>query len=121
MSSLSSSRKGETWYDIDQHVDPVAKLHPDYPKSVGRGPPRVIQNASAPLLDPEKPSQGQRWSLNDRVHFPHVRQVFASPRAIAELLAFLGPGTVVIQTDFPAAYKSCRLPQSSLFAHVSKL
>jgi hypothetical protein len=66
------------------------------------------------------PFRGARWSLNSRVHFAPIRQVFASARSIAELLAFFGPGTVVIQTDFPAAYKICRLPKGSLFAHVSK-
>ena len=120
VSSLSSDRKGETWFDIDEHVDPAAKLHPDYPKSVGRGPHRVIQNASAPLLKASQPDRGTLWSLNDRVHFPGLRQVFACGRTVAELLSFFGPGTVVIQTDFPSAYKKCRLPGSSLFAHVSR-
>ena len=119
-SALSVAFKGETWASLDKHIAPSDKLDPDYPKSVGLGAARAIQNGSSPKLDPRRPSRGARWSLNDRLHFPSLRQVFASARTIAELLAFFGPGTIVIQTDFPAAYKNCRLPLSSLFAHVSK-
>ena len=124
VSPLSVAFKGEAFQAIDPYIDPEFKLSPDYPKSVGKGEPRLVQNASAPdLPSPSAPSaqrKGSGWSLNSRLHAPPLRQVFCSARSIAELLAFFGPGTVVIQTDFPAAYKNCRLPADSLFAHVSK-
>ena len=123
--ALSIHFKGSKWGSLHSFTSPSDRLVPGYADCVGLGKPRLIQDASAPHLPafPTPPalssSKGHGWSLNQRLHFPKLLLHHSSVRTVAELLSFFGAGTVLLQTDFPAAYKNCRLSTSSLFAHVS--
>lgn len=124
-SALSIHFKGAKWKELDPFMTASDRQAPGYANCVGLGGPRLIQDASAPHLDPlpspplPLSTRGHGWSLNERLHFPRLSLYHVSVRTIAECLAFFGAGTVLLQTDFPAAYKNCRLSASSLFAHVS--
>ena len=118
ISPLGITFKGEGWSQAIPMLTPGDRLIPGYANATGSGKPRVTQNASAPRPD-RRHHRFSGWALNERVFGPSIRQCFSSQRTIAELLAWFGPGTRVLQTDFPSAYKLNRLPLDSLFAHCS--
>jgi hypothetical protein len=84
------------------------------------GSARIVQDGTSPVLKkPTRFKPATHWSLYSRMHSRFLRMAHVSQRHFAELLAFFGPGTYVLQTDFPKAYKSCWLTLDSLFAHFS--
>ena len=134
ISAAGAAFKGQNWKNRALLIAKDAQrrgvklnLPPDWLKLTGGGKVRWVHNGSGPYVRSvgfgkwKQSSTPSDWALNRRQEGPRVWMLYSTVTDIQEMIANLGPGTVVISGDVKGAFRTLNIPLKSIFSHMTSV